>query len=48
MDTFRLGASATGAEFCERIKVETDVYISHCEYQVKPHSHGFQLLALLP
>ena len=26
------------AKFWEQIQVETDVYIPHCEYQVKPHS----------
>ena len=26
------------SEFCKWVQVEIDVYISHCNYQVKPHS----------
>ena len=33
---FKLGASASGSEFCERVQVGIDVYIPH--HQVKPHS----------
>ena len=36
-DIFKLGASAATSEFCEWVQVETDVYILHCRYQVKPH-----------
>ena len=35
---FKLGASAVTSEFSEWIQVETDVYIPHRKYQVKPHS----------
>ena len=37
-DIFKLGASAAASEFCEWVPVETDVYIPHRKYQVKPHS----------
>ena len=37
-DISKLGASATDPEFCEWVQVESDVYIVHCKYQVKPHS----------
>ena len=37
-DIFKFGASATASEFCERVQVGIDVYISHGKYQVKPHS----------
>ena len=37
-DIFKLSASAAASEFCEWVQVEIDVYISHCKYQVKPHS----------
>ena len=37
-DIFKLGASAAASEFCERVQVETDVYIPHRKYQIKPHS----------
>ena len=37
-DIFKLGASAAASEFCEWLKVGTDVYIAHRKYQVKPHS----------
>ena len=47
-DIFKLSASAAAGEFCEWVQVGTDVYIPHRKYQVKPHLHGFQLLALLP
>ena len=36
-DIFKLGASAAASEFCECVQVETDVYIPHRKYQVKPH-----------
>ena len=35
---FKLGASAAASEFYEWVQVETDVYIPHRKYQVKPHS----------
>ena len=38
MDIFKLSASAAASEFCEWVQVGIDVYISHCRYQVKPHS----------
>ena len=37
-DIFKLSASAAASEFCEWLKVGTDVYIHHRKYQVKPHS----------
>ena len=37
-DIFKLGASATGSEFCEWVQVGIDVYIHHRKYQVKPDS----------
>ena len=37
-DIFKLSASAAASEFCERIQVGIDVYITHHKYQVKPHS----------
>ena len=37
-DVFKLGAFAATSEFCERVQVTTDVYISHRKYQVKPCS----------
>ena len=37
-DIFKLGASAAASEFCEWIRVGTDVYIPHSKYQVKCHS----------
>ena len=37
-DIFKLNASVAACEFCEWVQVGTDVYISHCKYQVKPHS----------
>ena len=37
-DIFKIRASATASEFCERAQAGIDVYILHREYQVKPHS----------
>ena len=37
-DIFELSASAAASEFCEWVQIGIDVYISHCKYQVKPHS----------
>ena len=37
-DIFKLSASAAAGEFCEWVQVGIDVYIPHCEYQVKLHS----------
>ena len=37
-DILKLGVSAGASEFCEWVQVETDVYIPHSKYQVKPHS----------
>ena len=37
-DIFKLSASAAASEFCEWVQVETDVYIPHRKYQIKPHS----------
>ena len=37
-DTFRLGASAAGADFCEWVQVGIYEYNPHCKYPVKPHS----------
>ena len=34
----KLGASAAASEFCEWVRVGTDVYIPQRKYQVKPHS----------
>ena len=31
-------ASGSASEFCEWVQVETDVYIPHGKYRVKPHS----------
>ena len=38
VDIFKLGASATGTEFCEGVQVGINIYILHRKYQVKPHS----------
>ena len=35
---FKLGAFAATSEFCEWVRVGTDVYIPHRKYQIKPHS----------
>ena len=35
---FKLSASTAASEFCEWVLVGIDVYIPHCQYQVKPHS----------
>ena len=35
---FKLRASAAASEFCEWVQVGIDLYISHCKYQVNPHS----------
>ena len=37
-DIFTLSASAAASEFCEWVQIETDVYIPHRKYQIKPHS----------
>ena len=37
-DIFKLVAYADGTESFEWVQVVTDVYISHCKYQVKSHS----------
>ena len=37
-DIFELSASAAASEFCEWVQIGIDVYISHCKYQVRPHS----------
>ena len=37
-DIFKLGASAAASEFCEWVRVGTDVYTPQRQYQVKPHS----------
>ena len=37
-DIFKLSASVAASEFCEWVQVDTDVYIPHHKYQVKPHS----------
>ena len=37
-DIFKLSTSAAASEFCEWVQVGIDVYIPHCNYQVKPHS----------
>ena len=37
-DIFKLGASATASEFCELVQVGNGLDISHCKYQIKPHS----------
>ena len=37
-DIFKLSASVAASEFCEWVQVGIDVYISHRNYQVKPHS----------
>ena len=38
-DIFKLcAAAASASEFCEWVHVGIDVYIPHCNYQVKPHS----------
>ena len=36
-EIFKLSAS-TASEFCEKVQVVIDVYISHGKYEVKPHS----------
>ena len=35
---FQLNASTAATEFCEWVQVGIDVYIPHCNYQVKLHS----------
>ena len=35
---FKLSASSAASAFWEWVQVETDVYITHCKYQVKPNS----------
>ena len=35
---FKLSPSATCSKFCKWVQVGIDVYISHREYEVKPHS----------
>ena len=44
-DIFKLSASAAASEFCEWVHVGIYVYISHCKYQVKPHSSPWFLAA---
>ena len=36
-DTIKLSGSAAASEFCERVFVGIDVYISDRKYQIKPH-----------
>ena len=36
-----LNASATATVFYEWVQVGLEVYIPHCEYQVKPHSSSW-------
>ena len=36
-DIFKLSASAAPSEFCERIHIGIDVYITHCKDKVKHH-----------
>ena len=38
-DIFKLSAFAAANEFFEWVQVGIDIYIPHCKYQVKPHSH---------
>ena len=37
-DIFKISASSAASEFCEWVLIGINVYISHCKYQVKPHS----------
>ena len=37
-DLFKLSASCAASQFCEWVQVGIDLYISHCMYQVNPHS----------
>ena len=37
-DVYKLSASTAASEFCEWVQVGIDVYITHRNYQVKPHS----------
>ena len=37
-DIFKLGASGAASEFCERVQIGIDVYISHRKHLIKPHS----------
>ena len=37
-DIFKLSASAAASEFYEWAQVGIDAYVTHCKYQVKPHS----------
>ena len=37
-NVFTLSASGAASEFCERVQVWVNVYISHRKYQVKSHS----------
>ena len=37
-DIFKLSASVAASQFSEWFLVGTDVYISHCKYQMKSHS----------
>ena len=31
-------ATVATAGLCEWVQVRTDVYVTHCKYQVKPHA----------
>ena len=37
-DIYKLNTFAAASKFCEWVHVGIDVYITHCKYQVKPHS----------
>ena len=37
-DIFKLSASVAASEFCEWVQDGIDVYMPHCQCQVKPHS----------
>ena len=44
-DIFKIGVSAAASEFCEWVQVGIYVYITHRNYQVKPHSSPWFLAA---
>ena len=45
---YELGTSPADTGFSEWVQVGIDVYNPRRKYNVKPYTHGFQLLVLLP
>ena len=44
-DIHKLDSSTAASEFYEKVQVGTNVYIPHCNYQVKPHLSPWFLAA---